>query len=122
MVRQAHHERLLAISAIAYDCPGGKPMVEATKKVDFWRWPESTWVNPEIDWKKGKFITAGVDIGSVSSQTVVVIDNQLYAYSSTRTGSDSPERGRKGMDPAPEKTGVTVDSLDYCIGTGYGRV
>ncbi|HLB74194.1 MAG TPA: benzoyl-CoA reductase, bzd-type, subunit Q [Sedimentisphaerales bacterium] len=98
-------------------------MVEATKKVDFWRWPESTWVNPEIDWKKGKFITAGVDIGSVSSQTVVVIDNQLYAYSSTRTGSDSPESAVKAMNLALEHTGgASVDNLDLCIGTGYGRV
>ena len=96
-------------------------MVEANK-VEFWRWPETTWVNPDIDWQKGKFITAGVDIGSVSSQAVVMVDNELYAFSNTRTGSDSPESARKAVNMAVDGTGVTVDNLDYCIGTGYGRV
>ena len=96
-------------------------MVEANK-VEFWRWPEATWVNSDIDWQKGKLITAGVDIGSVSSQAVVMVDNELYAYSNTRTGSDSPESARKAVDMALDGTGMSVDNLDYCIGTGYGRV
>jgi benzoyl-CoA reductase subunit A len=96
-------------------------MVEA-KKVEFWRWPETSWVNPDVDWKSGNFITAGVDIGSVSSQTVVMVDGQLYAYSNTRTGSDSPNSARKAMAMALESSDLTEDRLDYCIGTGYGRV
>jgi benzoyl-CoA reductase subunit A len=96
-------------------------MVEA-KKVEFWRWPETSWVNPDVDWKSGNFVTAGVDIGSVSSQTVVMVDGQLYAYSNTRTGSDSPNSARKAMAIALEKSDMTEDRLDYCIGTGYGRV
>jgi bzd-type benzoyl-CoA reductase Q subunit len=97
-------------------------MVEAEKKVEFWRWPETTWINPNIDWKTGKYITAGVDVGSVSSQTVIMVDSNLYAYSNTRTGSDSPESARKAMKLAMGDSGMTEDNLDYCIGTGYGRV
>jgi len=96
-------------------------MVEA-KKVEFWRWPETSWVNPDIDWRKGKFITSGIDVGSVSSQAVVMVDGELYAYSNTRTGSDSPESARKCLNMALEGTNMTADNLDYCIGTGYGRV
>jgi activator of 2-hydroxyglutaryl-CoA dehydratase len=62
-----------------------------TKKVEYWRWPEETWVNPDIDWKAGKFVTAGIDVGSVSTQAVIMVDGKLYAYSNQRTGSDSPE-------------------------------
>ena len=29
------------------------------KKPEFWRWTETNWVNPEIDWKKAKYITVG---------------------------------------------------------------
>lgn len=90
--------------------------------VEFWRWPETAWVNPDIDWKQGRYITAGVDVGSVSSQAVVMVDNQLYAYSNTRTGSDSPESARKCLGMALEESDLTEDNLDYCIGTGYGRV
>ncbi len=96
-------------------------MVEA-KAVEFWRWPEAAWINPDVDWRKGEIITAGVDIGSVSSQTVVMVDGELYAYSNTRTGSDSPESALTAMNMALEGVDMAVDNLDYCIGTGYGRV
>jgi benzoyl-CoA reductase subunit A len=96
-------------------------MVEGAKK-EYWRWPEGTWVNPSIDWKKGTIITAGVDVGSVSSQAVVLVDGELYAFSNTRTGSDSPDSARKSLSIAVGETGLTVDNIDYCIGTGYGRV
>ncbi len=89
---------------------------------EFWRWPESTWTNPDIDWEKGKFITAGVDVGSVSTQAVVMVDGELFAFGNTRTGSDSPDSARKGLALALKDSDMTEDNLDYCIGTGYGRV
>ena len=89
---------------------------------EFWRWPESHWANPDIDWKQGKVITSGVDVGSVSTQAVIMVDGELYAFSSTRTGSDSPDSAWKGLNMALEGTDMTADNVDYCIGTGYGRV
>ncbi len=89
---------------------------------EFWRWPQTNWVNPAIDWKKGKWITAGVDVGSVSTQAAVMVDGDLYAFGNTRTGSDSPNSARKGMSFALEKSDMNVENIDYCIGTGYGRV
>ena len=91
-------------------------------KQEFWRWPETNWVNPNIDWKKGKVITAGVDVGSVSTQAVVMVDGGLFAYGNTRTGSDSPNSAWNGMNFALEKSDLKVDNIDYTIGTGYGRV
>lgn len=89
---------------------------------EFWRWPESHWANPDIDWRQGKVITSGVDVGSVSTQAVIMVDGELYAFSSTRTGSDSPDSALKGLSMALEGTDMTADNIDYCIGTGYGRV
>ena len=97
-------------------------MVQQGKPVEFWRWPESNWVNPDIDWKKGKFITAGVDVGSVSTQAVVMVDGEFFAFGNTRTGSDSPNSARNGMDYMLQKTDMKLENMDYCIGTGYGRV
>ena len=91
-------------------------------KNEYWRWPEGTWVNTDIDWKQGKIITAGVDVGSVSSQGVIIVDGELYSFGSTRTGYDSPDSARKALTRALEQTDVTEDDIDYCIGTGYGRV
>lgn len=97
-------------------------MAEETNAREFWRWPETNWVNPDIDWKKGKVITAGVDVGSVSTQAVIMVDGEFFAYGNTRTGSDSPDSARKGVGFALEKTDLKIENMDYCIGTGYGRV
>jgi benzoyl-CoA reductase subunit A len=96
-------------------------MAQAAKQ-EFWRWPETSWVSPNIDWKKGELITAGVDVGSVSTQAVVMVDAKLFAYGNTRTGSDSPNSAWNGMNFALEKSEMKMDNIDYTIGTGYGRV
>ena len=97
-------------------------MAEQVKTQEYWRWPETNWANPDIDWKKGKLITAGVDVGSVSTQAVIMVDGELYAYGNTRTGSDSPTSAWTGMNFALAKSDIKVENIDYCIGTGYGRV
>lgn len=89
---------------------------------EFWRWKEYNWHSPDIDWRKGQVITAGVDIGSVSTQAVIAVDGELFAYSNMRTGSNSPESARQAMDWALEGTGLKLEDIQYVVGTGYGRV
>lgn len=89
---------------------------------EYWRWKEYTWKDPDKDWKKASILTAGIDIGSVSSQAVILTDGELYAYSNLRTGSDSPDSARKAMRTAMEETGMEQDNIQYIVGTGYGRV
>ncbi len=89
---------------------------------EFWRWKEYNWRDETRDWKGAETITAGADVGSVSSQAVILVDGELYAYSNMRTGSDSPDSARKAMDWALQDTGMTMDDIHYIVGTGYGRV
>ena len=89
---------------------------------DFWRWTESNWRNPEVDWKNAQHVCAGIDVGSVSSQAVIMTDGQIFAYGNMRTGSDSPESARHALNFALESTEMPEDRIDYCVGTGYGRV
>ena len=89
---------------------------------EFWRWTESRWMAPNKDWRSAKTITAGVDVGSVSSQAVIMIDGELFATSNIRTGSDSPNSAIKAMNWALEGTGLSQDKIQYTVGTGYGRV
>ncbi|HDZ26193.1 MAG TPA: benzoyl-CoA reductase, bzd-type, subunit Q [Candidatus Aminicenantes bacterium] len=79
-------------------------------------------MSPDIDWKTGDIISAGVDVGSVSSQAVVLVDGKLFCYSNFRTGSDSPESAQKVMDKALEETGLALEKIHFTVGTGYGRV
>lgn len=89
---------------------------------EYWRWREYRWHDTELDWRNGELVTAGVDVGSVSSQAVIVVDGALYAFSNMRTGSDSPESAQKALDWALEDTGLTLDDIGFVVGTGYGRV
>jgi bzd-type benzoyl-CoA reductase Q subunit len=95
-------------------------MTEQVK--EYWRWKEYNWHDEKIDPKAAETISAGVDVGSVSSQAVIMVDGKLYAYSNMRTGSDSPDSARHAISWAMENTGLTLDDLHYTVGTGYGRV
>ena len=92
------------------------------KKPEYWRWLETNWVDPDMKWEDAQIITAGIDVGSVSSQAVVMVDGEIYAYGNMRTGSDSPNSARNALKFALEKTTLPEDKIQYCIGTGYGRV
>ena len=96
-------------------------MADENKK-EFWRWPESNWKNPDIDWRAAQYIALGIDVGSVSSQAVIMVDGRIYAYGNMRTGSDSPNSARNALKFALETTDLPEDRMDFCIGTGYGRV
>lgn len=89
---------------------------------EYWRWTEYNWKAPDIEWREADIISGGVDIGSVSSQAVIMIDGRLFAYSNMRTGSDSPDSARKAMGWALEDTDLTLEDIQYVVGTGYGRV
>jgi len=92
------------------------------KKQEFWRWKEYRRHDETMDWKNADIISAGVDIGSVSSQAAIMLDGKLYAFSNQRTGFDSPESARQAINWAMEGTGMTLDAIHYSVGTGYGRV
>lgn len=89
---------------------------------EYWRWTEYNWHDEKIDPKAGGVISAGVDVGSVSSQAVIMVDGKLYAFSNMRTGSDSPNSSLNAINWALENTGLTLQDLNYVVGTGYGRV
>ncbi len=92
------------------------------KRPEFWRWEETNWVNPDINWKDAKFLTSGIDVGSVSSQAVVMADGVIYCYGNMRTGSDSPTSAEDALKFALAMTDMPPDRINYFVGTGYGRV
>ena len=97
-------------------------MSNAELDKEYWRWTESRYTNPDLNWQDGDIISAGVDVGSVSTQAVIMVDGEIYCYSSMRTGSNSPDSANNAMDWALEGTGLSLDKIQYVVGTGYGRV
>ena len=94
----------------------------SNEKREFWRWKESGWKAPDMDWKDAKFITVGIDVGSVSSQAVIMADGEVLSYTNIRTGSNSPESAVKVFKQVLKIAELSESRIDYCIGTGYGRV
>ncbi|MCW4022128.1 MAG: benzoyl-CoA reductase, bzd-type, subunit Q [archaeon] len=97
-------------------------MTNNNEKTEYWRWLEYKKVRPNMDPKKAKIITAGVDVGSVGSKAVIMLDGEIYAWSVMRTGSNSSDSAKKALGWAMEDTGLTLDDFHYIVGTGYGRV
>jgi bzd-type benzoyl-CoA reductase Q subunit len=89
---------------------------------DFWRWSERSWQASDLDWRVASALTVGIDIGSVSSQAVLLADGKLLSFFSTRTGSSSPDSAVRAFKGASAPLGITLDDVGYAVGTGYGRV
>jgi predicted CoA-substrate-specific enzyme activase len=67
-------------------------------------------------------IIAGCDVGSLTGKTVILKDEEILSYSIVPT-TPKPERtARNAMDEALEKGNLTLEEIDYIVGTGYGRV
>lgn len=92
------------------------------KSREYWRWREYRHTEPDMDWKDGKIVSAGVDIGSVGSKASVMVDGKLFSYAAMRTGGVSEETAVKALNWALEGTGLETGNLNYIVGTGYGRV
>jgi len=89
---------------------------------EYWRWPECRDTVKGMDVSKAKIITAGIDVGSVGSKAVIMLDGQIYAWSIKRTGSNSPDSAIRVLNSALEGTGLNEKDIHYIVGTGYGRV
>jgi len=92
------------------------------EKKEFWRWQENVWIDETKDWKNAKIITCGIDVGSVSSQAVLVVDGELYGFNSMRTGNNSPDSATNALQGVMDKCGMKLEDIHYVVGTGYGRV
>ncbi len=94
----------------------------AGEKKEYWRWQENCWIDESKDWRAAKIITAGIDVGSVSSQAVLCVDGELYGFNSMRTGNNSPDSAKNAIAGVLDKSGMKLEDVHYVVGTGYGRV
>jgi len=67
-------------------------------------------------------IVAGVDIGSLSGETVILKDHQILSYSIVKTGADSAKTAENATQEALKNASISMKDIEYIIATGYGRV
>ena len=87
---------------------------------EYWKWPETSNVFKEIDWKKADRITAGVDIGSTSSQAAILCDGKLFGYANIHTGVDFKKAADQVIEKAMSGSGMMLKDIHEIVGIGWG--
>jgi predicted CoA-substrate-specific enzyme activase len=65
---------------------------------------------------------AGVDVGSLSTDTVIMdSESQVVGYSVLFTGASSRKASRDSYDEALAKAGLAEPDVAFVVSTGYGR-
>ena len=66
-------------------------------------------------------ITAGIDIGSVSTEMVILKEGEKAGSVVIDTGSNSKNAAERACAQALEEAGLHRESIDFIVTTGYGR-
>ncbi len=66
-------------------------------------------------------ITAGVDIGSTASKAVILIDGVVRGQVVGDSTTNPAKTARDIYQAALDRAGVSADSVEFVVGTGYGR-
>ena len=66
-------------------------------------------------------IVAGCDVGSLATKAVILNQRSILAQAVVPSTFDPAASARSAMDAALASTGLSLDDLSFCVGTGYGR-
>ena len=65
---------------------------------------------------------AGIDVGSLSAEAVILDNFKIMAHSILPTGADSAKVARRALDNALKQANACFEDLKGIISTGYGRI
>ena len=86
----------------------------------YWKWPEAVWTSDKTDWRKADQVTAGVDIGTTSSQAVIFADGELIGYANIHTGVNFAGAAAAVIAMAAGAAGPGVNDIGKIGATGFG--
>ncbi|HPZ64567.1 MAG TPA: acyl-CoA dehydratase activase [Bacillota bacterium] len=64
---------------------------------------------------------AGIDIGSLTADVVILRDGEIISDVIIPTGSNSRAAADRALEAALEQASLKMEDLDYIVATGYGR-
>jgi predicted CoA-substrate-specific enzyme activase len=68
-----------------------------------------------------KKIYAGVDVGSLSTEAVILHGDEVLGYSIVATGANTQKAAQESIDKAIKEAGIDRGSICLLVATGYGR-
>jgi len=66
-------------------------------------------------------IVAGCDIGSLTSKAVIMKNNQIIGSALIRSRTNPQVSAEMVMEEALKKANLSMNDIQQCVGTGYGR-
>ena len=81
---------------------------------------EYAWHASDKNWQQADVVTAGIDVGSTTSQAVIITNGDIIAYSTLWNGADDSDSARQALDAALDVTGIKRNDINYIVGTGCG--
>lgn len=66
-------------------------------------------------------ITAGIDVGSVTTKAVLLSDSKIKGEYLSPTKADPNLAAQTAFNESLKVAGITADKVDFTISTGYGR-
>ena len=66
-------------------------------------------------------IVAGCDVGSLTSKAVIMKQGRIVGKSIIKSKPRPQDSAKAVMTEALSAAGLSLEDLEYCIGTGYGR-
>lgn len=66
-------------------------------------------------------IVAGCDVGSLTSKAAIMKNKRIVGSAIIKSKVKPQESADKAMRDALSSAGLTLEDLQYCVGTGYGR-
>jgi benzoyl-CoA reductase subunit A len=87
---------------------------------EYWKWPETSSTNGDVDWRKAGRITAGVDVGTTSTQAAIMCDGSLFGYASIHTGVDVTKAADAAIEKALGGSGMARKDVQEIVSIGWG--
>ena len=86
---------------------------------EYWKWPEAA-QSVNNAGKSGDKVVAGIDIGTTSTQAVLMRGGDLLGYANMHTGRFDAA-ATEAMAKVLEATGISRDDISAIGGTGFGK-
>jgi len=93
---------------------------DMTQSQEYWKWPEKSWSEKGAVWPEAEKLTAGIDVGTTSTQAAVFADGRLVAYASIATGWDFKTAPERALAAALEGSGLDASGIGSVAATGFG--
>ncbi|MDR0469319.1 MAG: acyl-CoA dehydratase activase [Peptococcaceae bacterium] len=87
---------------------------------EYWKWPETNSISEKMDWRKAEKITAGVDIGTTSTQAAILCDGELFGFANIHTGVNLENAAVIAIEKAMVGSGMALKDIHEIVSVGWG--